>query len=90
MAFTEVVGYCAMLCTTTSIFPQAFSVLKSRNTANLSLPMYAILTMGLCLWLIYGLRLGDLPLIIANAVTLIPTSIILAMKLREKKYAVAK
>ncbi len=44
--------------------------------------MYAILTIGLLLWLTYGLVINDLPIIAANSVALPITAVILFLKIK--------
>ena len=44
--------------------------------------MYALFTTGVAGWLIYGLLMGSLPVIIANAITLAFAATILGLKVR--------
>jgi MtN3 and saliva related transmembrane protein len=44
--------------------------------------MFLMLVTGICLWLTYGIVIGDAPLIFANAVTLVLAGAILAAKIR--------
>jgi MtN3 and saliva related transmembrane protein len=44
--------------------------------------MFLIFAAGVCLWLAYGLAIGDLPLVLANGVTLFLVLSILWMKVR--------
>lgn len=44
--------------------------------------MYSAFTLGVALWLAYGLLLGAWPVVIANLITLALASTILVMKLR--------
>jgi MtN3 and saliva related transmembrane protein len=44
--------------------------------------MYACFTLGVFLWLVYGLLMGAWPIVVANAVTLALALAILVMKLR--------
>ncbi len=44
--------------------------------------MYAFFTVGVALWLVYGIMLGAWPIIIANFVTLILALFVVVMKLR--------
>ena len=46
------------------------------------LGMYSLFTTGVALWLLYGISLGEWPIIMANAVTLGLAALILGMKLR--------
>jgi MtN3 and saliva related transmembrane protein len=68
-----IVGYLAGFCTAIAQFPQAYKVLKTGDTHSISLGMYSIMTFGIVLWMIYGLLIPDFPMIIANAVCLIPS-----------------
>ena len=78
----ELIGGLAATITTLCWVPQALKVIRTRETRSLSLVMYLMLTIGVGLWLVYGLAIGSWPLIGANAVTLVPVLIILGMKLR--------
>src|SRR5262249_39198763 len=50
--------------------PQALKVIREKETRTLSLPATSAFTFGVVLWLIYGVAIGDWPLIGSNAVTL--------------------
>jgi MtN3 and saliva related transmembrane protein len=78
----EWVGSLAAIITTLCWVPQAIKVIRTRDTQALSLIMYLLLAVGIALWLVYGLALGSIPLIGANAVTLVLVLVILGMKLR--------
>jgi MtN3 and saliva related transmembrane protein len=78
----EVLGFVAGSLTTLAYLPQVVKALRSRHTRDLSLPMYLILAAGVAGWLAYGLLIGSLPVILANAVTLVLVLLVLAMKLR--------
>ena len=81
MTPTDLLGYCAAALTTLSFVPQALLTLRTRNVAGISLGMYSAFTLGVALWLAYGLMLQAWPVVIANAVTLALALGILAMKL---------
>jgi MtN3 and saliva related transmembrane protein len=70
MSTLDLLGYTAAFCTTISFLPQAIKVIKTRDTASLSLAMYAIFTLGVGLWLLYGIAKSDKAMIAANVVTL--------------------
>jgi MtN3 and saliva related transmembrane protein len=76
------IGFIAAFCTTFSFVPQAWQVIKTRETKAISLPGYILFWVGIFCWLIYGVLLGDYPLIIANVITLSFVSIILALKIK--------
>lgn len=79
-----ILGLVAAACTTISFIPQALKTIKTKNTKDLSLSTYILLTIGLTLWLIYGFLVKDLPLIVANGVTSIFIVTILVMKIKHK------
>lgn len=78
----EAVGLIAGLCTTIAFLPQAIKCWRSRSTGDISLTMFLIFATGVCLWLAYGLAIGDLPLVLANGITLLLVLSILWMKVR--------
>lgn len=77
-----IIGLIAATCTTCSFLPQVIKILQSKRTNDVSLWMYAILTTGLFLWLIYGLILKDIPLIVANSVSLTLSLCVLVLKIK--------
>lgn len=79
---TLILGLTAGTFCTISFLPQVIKVCKSRHTKDLSLITFAMLSLGVLLWLIYGLIKKDIAIILANALTLVLTIIILIMKLR--------
>ncbi|MDP8299263.1 MAG: SemiSWEET transporter [Candidatus Tantalella remota] len=75
------IGMIAGICTTVSLVPQILKILKTKHARDVSLGMYIILSTGVLLWLIYGIFLEELPLILANAVTLALCFTVIVMKL---------
>ena len=82
IAITDLVGSAAACLTTASFVPQAWLSFKTRDVSGVSLSMYSVFTVGVTLWLIYGLLLHAWPIVLANAITLVLALAILAMKLR--------
>jgi MtN3 and saliva related transmembrane protein len=82
LQFTQVLGYVAAALTTGSFVPQAALTLRTRDVSGISLSMYTAFTAGVALWLLYGLRLGEWPIVAANAVTLCLALVILVTKIR--------
>jgi MtN3 and saliva related transmembrane protein len=77
----DIVGAAGAALTTFCWLPQALKVVREKETRALSLPATTAFTLGILLWLIYGLAIGDWPLIASSAVTLPPLAVILGMKL---------
>lgn len=82
MQTTELFGYLAATLTTDSFILQVVQVWRSKHTKDISLGMYSIFTVGIGVWLIYGILLGSTPIIIANCITLVLAGSVLAMKLK--------
>ncbi|NJN57795.1 MAG: SemiSWEET transporter [Leptolyngbyaceae cyanobacterium SL_5_9] len=80
--FTTVLGLVAGALTTIAYLPQLIKTWKSKSAEDLSWSMLITLCIGIVLWLIYGTYVHDLPVILANVVTLMLSSIILVLKLR--------
>ena len=81
-AWVEVIGFLAAVLTTASFVPQAWLTFRTRDVSGISLGMYSAFTLGVALWLVYGVVLMAWPLIIANSITLALAVCILTMKLR--------
>jgi len=79
----KIIGLVAATLTTFSFFPQAYKVIKTRDAHSISLLMYLILSAGIIMWLIYGILIKDLPVSLANGITLIPALTVLVIKIRE-------
>ena len=78
------IGFFAAFCTTIAFLPQALKVWKTKSTKDISLYMFIIFTIGVFSWLVYGIIISDLPIILANVVTLILSLFILVFKLKYK------
>lgn len=76
----EHLGFAAAACTTFSFVPQVLLVWRNRAADGVSTSMYLIFIVGVALWLCYGLMIGSLPVVVANALTLILASSVLLMK----------
>jgi len=84
MELFTIIGLTAGFCTTAAFLPQAIKTWKSKSAKDLSLGMYSIFCTGVLLWLTYGILIGDLPIILTNAVTLTLALSILYFKLTFK------
>ncbi|MCZ8239403.1 MAG: SemiSWEET transporter [Leptospiraceae bacterium] len=78
------IGYFAAFLTTVSFLPQVLLVVLTKRTRDISRNMYLVLTLGVFLWLVYGFMKSDLPIILANSITLLFTLTILVLKVLSK------
>jgi MtN3 and saliva related transmembrane protein len=86
------VGYVAALCSMISFSPQAWKVIKTRDTSSIAAPMYAVSVVAFAFWLVFGVMKGEWAIIVTNAVCLVLSSFILIITLlpTAKKEAVAE
>ena len=82
MSIGEIVGFAAATLTTISFVPQVWHTFRTRDVSGISLGMYSCFTLGVLLWLVYGLLVEAWPVVAANAITLALAAAILVMKLR--------
>ncbi len=78
----DIIGTAAACLTTVSFAPQAWLSFKTRDVSGVSLGMYTVFTVGVAMWLVYGLLLSAWPIVVANAITLALALAILGMKIR--------
>ena len=85
MLYQDWLGLAAGTLTTVSFVPQVVRIWRTKHADDISTSMFVIFIVGIALWLAYGLYLNAMPVIIANAVTLVLASIILILKFRYQK-----
>lgn len=83
----DLIGSAAAFLTTASFVPQAWHTFKTKDVSGISLGMYTSFTLGIALWLAYGLLLKAWPIVIANVITLALACLILSMKLRYRNHS---
>jgi MtN3 and saliva related transmembrane protein len=80
---TEIlIGFIAGILTTGAYIPQAYKVYKTKQTRDISLIMFLLMTTGIAGWLIYGIMVNALPIILANGISLLLSIYILVVKIR--------
>lgn len=84
MELFEIIGLLAATCTTVSFVPQVIKSFKTKSVGDFSWLYFIIFGSGLLFWLIYGLFLNSIPIILANAITLILVLILIGMKVKYK------
>jgi MtN3 and saliva related transmembrane protein len=78
------VGATAALLSVTSFVPQAWRVIKTRETKDLATPMWVMNVLGFALWTAYGVLTATWPIIVPNAICFVLAAFILVMKLVSK------
>ena len=85
MTWIDLLGFAAALLTTGGFVPQAWHTFRTRDVTGVSLGMYSLFTLGVALWLLYGVLTGAWPVILANAVTLALATLILVVAWRGRR-----
>ena len=76
------IGLLAGLLTTAAFIPQVWKIYQTKSGKDISGRMFWLFSIGIALWLIYGMLLSSIPLIASNVVTLVLSLTILALKYR--------
>ena len=84
MTLEILVSSAAATLTTAAFLPQALHIIRYKDTRAISLMMYVAFGTGVFFWMLFGLLIGNLPIIISNAITLGLALAIIAMKLKYK------
>ncbi len=79
-----IIGLCAGSLCVISFLPQVIKIFKTKNTRDLSLITFSLFSLGVFLWLIYGILIKSLPVILTNAAMAVLTLLIVVMKVRYK------
>jgi MtN3 and saliva related transmembrane protein len=83
-SLADAIGSVAGLLTTVAFVPQVVKTLRTRQTRDISLAMWASFCAGVALWLVYGVVITAWPVVIANVFTLVLAGIVLAVKLQNR------
>jgi MtN3 and saliva related transmembrane protein len=81
---SEYLGYAAGILTTLAFFPQAYKILRTGQSRDISMLWIVAMNLGSFLWLCYGIVKNSMPIISANAITLVLLMIILLFKIRHR------
>jgi MtN3 and saliva related transmembrane protein len=68
MSTTLLIGFLASFLITIAQIPQLLKIIKTKNTAGLSMTTCLVLLAGCLLWLVYGILMVDMPLIMCNSI----------------------
>jgi MtN3 and saliva related transmembrane protein len=85
MNWTQVIGIAAGVLTSTSLVPQVVKTIKEKKAEDVSLLMLVVLGSGIALWIVYGVKKNDIPIIATNAFSLLVniTMVILGVKYKK-------
>ena len=80
--YLDLLGYCAATLTTIAFIPQVLKTIKTKSAKDVSIGMFVSFTIGVFLWILYGLVTNNKPIWISNFIILglSITQIILKLK----------
>jgi MtN3 and saliva related transmembrane protein len=84
LTLIDTVGFVAGALTTAAFVPQVLKSWQTRDLSGVSLRMYGLFTLGVALWLVYGLMVVSWPVIVCNAITLVLAGGVLTLKIRHR------
>jgi MtN3 and saliva related transmembrane protein len=79
---SSAIGFIAASLTTIAFVPQVRKVWRTRSAKDVSLGMYSLFTLGVAMWLVYGILIQAWPVIVANAITLVLAGAVLVMRIK--------
>jgi MtN3 and saliva related transmembrane protein len=85
MNWTQVIGLAAGVCTATSLLPQVVKTIKEKKAEDVSLGMLIVLATGIILWIVYGVKKNDLPIIATNSFSLLVNIVMVVLGIKYKK-----
>jgi MtN3 and saliva related transmembrane protein len=83
--YITTLGLIAGVLTTIAYLPQLIKTWQTKSAHDLSWSMLTVLCTGIILWLVYGFYIQNIPIIAANIVTFLFTSMILVLKIKYKQ-----
>jgi len=82
MNYVNIIGFTAGTLTTIAFVPQVIKIWKTKSAKDISLGMFVILCTGISLWVVYGILVKSLPVVVANAMSLVFALSILVLKMK--------
>ncbi|WP_339697837.1 SemiSWEET transporter [uncultured Marixanthomonas sp.] len=82
MDAVTLLGLFAGICTTSAVVPQLIRAWKTKKVKDVSPIMFAILLLGVGLWVVYGVLKDDLAIIVTNGFSLVLNMSMLYLMLR--------
>ncbi len=90
LSVASMVGFVAGMCSAGSFVPQVVKAWREGDTEAISKRMYVVTVSAFSLWIVYGVMIGSWPIIAFNAISLLLSGAILALKMRKRKPAAAR
>ncbi len=84
MEGTQIIGLVAGVLTASSLLPQVVKTIKEKKADEVSLVMLFVLLAGVSLWIFYGIKKDDFPIIVTNCFSLLVNLVMIGLRLKYK------
>ncbi|MFT3830311.1 MAG: SemiSWEET transporter [Opitutaceae bacterium] len=85
MKLVDLIGTSAATLTTGCFVPQVVRLWRTRNAEGISLVTFSAFSVGVALWLAYGVIMEAWPIILSNATTLVLAFAIIVLTVRFRR-----
>ena len=85
MSGAEILGYAAGAVTAFTFMPQVIKPWGDKSARDISLTMFLIAFINEIMWLVYGFMIDNFVIILTNAVMLLMSGIMIALKMKYGK-----
>jgi len=85
MSGAEILGYAAGAVTAFTFMPQLIKTWRDKSARDISLSMFLIAFINEIMWLVYGFMIDNFVIILTNAVMLLMSGIMIALKMKYGK-----
>jgi MtN3 and saliva related transmembrane protein len=82
LSIIELLGILAGALTTLGLIPQLIHIFRLKTAKEISMPFAILYLGGVALWLVYGIRLGLLPVVFWNAISLVLAALLVFAKVK--------
>ena len=80
----DLIGFIAGALTAVSMLPQVIKTIKEKKAEDVSLLMLLVLVSGISLWIWYGIKKEDYPILITNSISLAINLVMVYLRHRYK------
>ena len=82
MDWTQIIGLGAGILTASSLIPQVVKTLKQKKADEVSIKMLLVLQAGIILWIVYGFKRDDMPIIVTNCFSLLVNITMVVLRIK--------
>ena len=81
----QLIGLAAGILTASSLLPQVIKTLREKKAEDVSLVMLIVLMSGIILWIVYGFKKNDIPILATNSFSLLVNILMVVLRMKYKK-----